>query len=90
MKEKKTSNSEPHKEPTVRTTEGLRDRLFDVLDDLSSGNITGQEAIAVCKVCSQIINSVNTEIEAWKHIFRHREGQDIPRLSIQLGRPKVE
>lgn len=75
-----------NKEIAVRTSEGLRDTLFDALDRLNSGTITAQEAQAVCKVCAQIINSVNTEIEFYKHIGRHQVDGVMPRTIMTLGR----
>lgn len=72
--------------PTVRTSEGLRDSLFAALDGLNSGRVTAQEAQAICKVCAQIINSVNTEIEFYKHIGRHGEtGAPLPKTVLTLG-----
>lgn len=69
----------------VRTSEGLRDTLFDALDGLNSGTKTAQEAQAICKVCAQIINSVNAEIEFYKHIGRHHQDGASPRIVMQLG-----
>lgn len=68
-----------------RTSEGLRDVLFDTLERLNAGSVTAQEAQAVCKVCAQIINSVNTEIEFFKHIGRHHEKDATPRTILTLG-----
>ena len=73
--------------PAIRTSEGLRDALFDALDGLNSGRTTAQEAQAICKVCAQIINSVNTEIEFYKHIGRHQmAGEPIPKTVMALGK----
>ena len=70
---------------SIRSSEGLRDALFDALDGLNNGTTTAQEAQAVCKVCAQVINSVNAEIEFYKHIGRHYVDGDTPRTILQLG-----
>ena len=80
-----TETTDAGKTPTVRTSEGLRDTLFNALDRLNTGTITAQEAQAVCKVCAQIINSVNTEIEFYKHIGRHAVDGVAPRTVMTLG-----
>lgn len=49
--------------PTTRTAQGLRDSLFDELDKLRSGKSTPRQAVAVARVASEIIKSVNMEIE---------------------------
>ncbi len=51
---------------TERTSLGLRNALFDTLDQLNAKSVTPQEAQAICKVAAQIINSVNTELEFYK------------------------
>lgn len=68
-----------------RSSESLRDTLFETLDGLRSKALTPQEAMAVCKVTAQIINSVNTEIEFYKHIGRHHQPGETPRMVLQLG-----
>lgn len=70
----------------VRTTEGMRDSLFDALDGLTNGTKTAQEAQAICKVCAQIVNSVNAEIEFYKHIGRHHIDGKLPSIVMKLGK----
>lgn len=70
---------------TKRTSEGLRDSLFDALDATRSGSMTAQEAQAICKICAQIINAMNMEIEFYKHIGRHAETGVIPQTTLKLG-----
>ena len=70
----------------VRTSEGLRDQLFDTLEGLNAGTKTAQEAQAICKIAAQIINSVNTEIEFYKQIARHQQaGEPAVKTILQLG-----
>lgn len=73
------------KQASLRTSRGLRDALFDALDAINNGTKTAQEVQAICKVCAQITNSVNMEIEFYKHIGRHHADGDIPDTSLNLG-----
>jgi len=49
--------------PTVRTSLGLRDALFDELDALRDGTSNPQKSQATAKLAVQIINSVKMEID---------------------------
>jgi len=49
---------------TDRTSLGLRDTLFDTLDDLRKGNIEPKDAAAVCKVALTICKTVELEMAA--------------------------
>ena len=51
-----------------RTSLGLRNALFDELDDLRAGKSTPKKASSVARVAGTIINSVKIEIEHQKHI----------------------
>ncbi|MDX8400808.1 MAG: hypothetical protein R8K20_11265 [Gallionellaceae bacterium] len=53
---------------TVRTSEGLRDMLFDEIDMLRNGHSTTQRASAVAKMAVQVINSVRIEIDYQLHL----------------------
>jgi hypothetical protein len=52
----------------TRTTQGLRDRLFDLLDDLKEGDATPQEAQATARVVQQIHNTARLEMEAARFV----------------------
>jgi len=55
---------EPQCPPVIiRTSEGLRDALFDELDLLRQDKSNSHRAMAVAKLATQIINSVRLEIE---------------------------
>lgn len=56
------------KVPVTRTSVGLRDALFDELDDLRSGKSTAQKASSVSRIAMAVINSVKMEIEHQKHV----------------------
>lgn len=49
-------------EKTEKTSEGLRNTLFDAIDKLRSGKIKPQEAKAMASLAGQIISTVNMEI----------------------------
>lgn len=51
---------------TVRTSEGLRDALFETMDKLRSGELSASDAIAVCKVSEAICKTVALEMAAEK------------------------
>lgn len=48
---------------TEKTADGLRSKLFDVLDALIEDRITIDQVEAVCAVSDQITNSARTELE---------------------------
>lgn len=48
--------------PTIRTSVGLRETLFEELDSLRSGKVTPQRAMAVAKTADGIMNSVKLEL----------------------------
>ncbi len=70
---------------TVRTTAGLRDTLFNALDGINAKTITAPEAQAISKLAAQITNSINTEIEFYKHIGRHNIDGIGPDTVMRLG-----
>ncbi|MES2166596.1 MAG: hypothetical protein V4458_06125 [Pseudomonadota bacterium] len=70
---------------TTRTSEGLRNTLFDALDASLNKQMQPAEAQAICKICAQIINSVNTEIEFYKHIASKLPDGTAPNTVLQLG-----
>jgi hypothetical protein len=70
-----------------RTTEGLRDALFDVLEGMRAGTVTPNQAIAAAKVACQIINTARIEIEYLEVVSRAAAtGLPAPSLgAMQLG-----
>ena len=74
--------------PVVRTAEGLRDALFDVLDGLRRQIVTPQQAMAAAKLASQIVNLVRVEIDFQSHAECLRiSGVDHGSLGVlKLGR----
>lgn len=69
-----------------RTSQGLRDALFDELDALRNGESTPQRAAATSKLAVQIINSANMEIEFQKYVRSNpTEKKNLLGAPIALG-----
>lgn len=74
-----------------RTSQGLRDALFDEMDALREGRSTPSRAGAFAKLSVQIIGSVQMEIDYQKHV-RANGGTGVqmiaasPSASITLGK----
>lgn len=59
---------------TENNMTGLRDKLFDTIDDIKNKSITVQEAKTICEVAQVIINSVKVEVEYMKAIGGKKVG----------------
>lgn len=68
---------------TVRTSAGLRDALFDELDNLRNGTSNPAKANAIAKLSDQVISTVKMELDVQKHIAKYKPAG----LSPQLGAP---
>lgn len=64
--------------PTVRTSAGLRDALFDELDNLRNGSTNPAKANAVAKLADQVIATVKMELDVQKHIAKHKPDASKP------------
>lgn len=49
-----------------RTSRGLRDMLFDELDELRTGDGNPQKALAVANIAKQIMSTVRVEMEYYR------------------------
>lgn len=56
--------------PTIRTSAGLRDALFDELDGLRNGESNPAKANAVAKLAGQVIDTVKMELDVQKHLAK--------------------
>ena len=79
---------------TTRTTEGLRNTLFDTLDQLLSGRIDIAHAKAITKVADSILKSAVVDIEYKKmalDVKRHEGPQAVAdlNLNVALTKPKL-
>lgn len=61
--------------PTVRTSAGLRDALFDELDSLRRGDTNPAKANAVAKLADQVIATVKMELDVHKHMAKYKGGK---------------
>lgn len=71
-----------------RTTAGLRDALFDELDQLRAGGGNIAQAIAVCKIAGQIINVARAELDFHTRMNKDTElCDDFMTGKMNLGAP---
>lgn len=72
---------------TVRTSAGLRDALFDELDNLRSGESNPAKANAVAKLADQVVATVKMELDVQKHIAKYKPAGMTPQLGspVELG-----
>lgn len=69
--------------PTVRTSAGLRDALFDELDALRANNSNPAKANAVAKLADQVIATVKMELDVQRHLSKLPPGAK----PMELGLP---
>lgn len=75
--------------PTARTSAGLRDALFDELDNLRNGQSNPAKANAIAKLSDQVIATVKMELDVQKHIAKYKPAGLTPQLGapVELGGP---
>lgn len=75
--------------PTVRTSAGLRDALFDELDSLRAGSTNPAKANAVAKLADQVIATVKMELDVQKHMAKLPKGSEAAQLPtpVALSQP---
>lgn len=72
------------KAPVARTSQGLRDALFDELDGLRAGSTTPTMANATAKLIGEIVNTVQLDLAVAKFVNRTRKSA--PKIdALQLG-----
>lgn len=64
-----------------RTTQGLRDILFDEIDGLRDGTGETDKALAVANLAKQIVNTAKVELE----FHRAMHQMDLEGTPIKLG-----
>lgn len=67
------SKKQPTK-PVIRTSAGLRDALFDTLDNLRTGKISPTSANATAKIAAAIVSTVEMELEVHRIMNRIPNG----------------
>ena len=71
-----------------RSSQALRDALFDELDDLRSGDSDPSRALAVAKVAQQIVSTARIEMEFHRMVLSAAEkGNSVTMGTMQLGSP---
>ena len=70
----------------TRTTQSLRDVLFDEIDELRNGDGDPTRALAVANLAKQIINVAKVELDFHREVIRQQErGNSITLGQMQLG-----
>lgn len=71
--------------PTERTTRGIREVLFQALDDYRAGNIKAADVSAIAKTVNAILATVNTDLNAARTMnFLKNQGHDKVDLNLLL------
>lgn len=74
-----------------RTTKGLRDALFEEIEQLRSDNGDPQRAMAVANLAKQIINIAKVELDFHREAIKHQEaGHSLNMGTMQLGSTYAE
>jgi hypothetical protein len=71
---------------TEQSTVGLRETLFNELDELRAGNSNPQRASAAAKLAVQIINSAKMEIDFQRYVNANGGTETISCAPVALGR----
>lgn len=69
----------------TRTTEGLRDILFDELDGFLDGKFDTEHAKTVTTITGSILNTVQKDLEAVKMLNIMNQGRDQPKAVADLA-----
>jgi hypothetical protein len=70
----------------TRTSQGLRDILFDEIEELRSGDGDPQKSMAVANLAKQIVNTAKIELDFHRQMAQHAEaGSPVKMGSLQLG-----
>ena len=84
-----TRKKDTTKSVCVRSSAGLRDALFDELDALRSGDANPARANATARLASEIIHTVEMELEVQKHASKipagSKQASEALNTPIQLG-----
>jgi len=69
-----------------RNTQGLRDVLFDEIEQLRTGDGDPSRALAVANLAKQIINVAKVEIDYHREMVKMAESGNAPKLgTMELG-----
>ena len=74
------------KKPNARTTQGLRDILFDEIADLRSKTGDPTKSVAVAKLAQQILNTAKVEMQFARTMMAASEsGTPLELGNLRLG-----
>jgi len=74
------------KKSNTRTTEGLRDILFEEIEELRTENKDPQKSMVVANIAKQIINTAKIELAYTRTIMKaNEEGHTIELGGLKLG-----
>ena len=77
------------KSKNVRTSQGLRDILFNEIEELQNGTGDPRRAVAVSNLARQIIGTVRVELDFARQAAALREaGGDVALGTLKLGKSK--
>lgn len=68
-----------------KTTQGLRDVLFDELEKFLEGRVDSEHVRTVTKATGAILSTVQRDIEAAKLLHEINQGRDQPRSIADLN-----
>ena len=69
----------------TRTTQGLRDVLFDEIDELRSGKGDAAKSMAVANLAKQIVNTAKVELD-FMRVLKMKDGDAQPQIGgLTLG-----
>jgi hypothetical protein len=81
-----TNHPNRNKKKLTRTSQGLRDILFDEIEELRNGNGDPTKSMAVANLAKQIINTAKVELDFHRTIAQQAaEGTPVKMGSLQLG-----
>jgi hypothetical protein len=71
-----------------KTADGLRDRLFDVLDGIIAGKLKKDDVEAICYTSEQILKSAQIELETFRE--RNKAVQAERDFQLKLAKEKED
>lgn len=75
-----------HTKKIERTSAGLRDALFESMEQLRAGDIEAQDAKAMAALAREIVNTVHLEVEVARLKLQHpAETKKFVPAPLQLG-----
>ena len=80
-----------HKYPMERTSAGLRNALFDEIDDLRNGVSNPARARSLAMIANTALKSVEVEIEFHKYVSDVSKHNGSSKIGVlELGTPSIE